>query len=45
MKRLFFAVLSVTAMLALTFSSVALDKVPSSSVTRTADGFHTWDSI
>ena len=28
-KHLFFAVLSVTAMLALTFSSAALDRVPS----------------
>lgn len=44
MKRLFFAVLSVAAMLALTFSSVAAGAGPFKDVTTTADGFHTWDS-
>lgn len=45
MKRLFFAVLSVTAMLALTFSAAAAGSGPYfKGVTTTADGYHTWDS-
>jgi subtilisin family serine protease len=44
MKRLFFVVFSVTAMLALSFSAVAAGAGPFNNVTSTADGYHTWDS-
>lgn len=44
MKRLFFVVLSVIAMLALTFSGVAAGAGSFKGVTSTADGYHTWDS-